>query len=176
MDIPQTSATPPLLPTLLYPGFPKAMTKKFPKSMSIRNWRVLNSQHCICWNCMPKLWDQLANHITRFHPIIDNDESSYWPYEAFRKSCDIRAVIKFMVTHLESLTIDTLSAGQNDALSKLEMLREEFICTVYGERNWNQMPPLGSIADSINVLFFRGCLTGVTNYCWVTHDFDGNPQ
>jgi hypothetical protein len=158
-------------PKLLYPKFPVAFSKKLPNGISIENL----AEHCVCWNCMPGLWDELANHITRFHPLIDRDDHFEWAYEALRHCCDIRAVMKFVITQLDTLSLDTLSALQQDALSSLETEKQMLSRTVAGEQHWNGIPRLADIANPLDTLFFQDCISGTSTYSWVTHDDNGNP-
>ncbi|KAL1600743.1 hypothetical protein SLS60_007131 [Paraconiothyrium brasiliense] len=160
------------LPKLLYPDFPLEYANQLPDDLDPKNVH----KHCVCWNCAPKLWESLFEHSTRFNPLIEGPNGYAWPIDAYRQSCDIRTVLKFIFTHLSTLDNASWSSCEEQALQQFDKSMKELNDLFSGKRHWNQLPDLNALGESLDTLFFQGCLHGTCNYEWVTHDSDGNTE
>ena len=150
------------LPRPIYPEFPPEFYGLIPADPKPIDER------CVCWNCMPKLWDALAGHTTRLSPFVDNDQSIRWA-PSLQHSCDIRAVAKFMVEQTSLLWSSTFSPRQKQAIEDVKEFKKKLDRLNKDPKCWKDPPDLQVLGDALSALLYRSSLHDKCTYAWVTH-------
>lgn len=154
------------LPKPCLPEFPNEFSDCLPEGLTPSNIH----EHCTCWNCIPKLWEPLSEHVKHMDPLIEDEQGYTWAYEALRKSCDIRTVTKFMVKQLNDMRMSKMPLAQHGAFLTIKQAQNQMKEFIDKKTEWNGMPSLITLGNALDTLFFRGCIQKTCTYEWVTHN------